>query len=33
MSPQHIVYNLRNHFENIVDSHFLDPGRAPIIRE
>ncbi|OAA69629.1 hypothetical protein ISF_02899 [Cordyceps fumosorosea ARSEF 2679] len=33
MAPQHIIYNLRNHFENIVDNHYLDPGRAPIVRE
>lgn len=33
MVPQYIIYNLRNHFENIVDAGNLDLQRTPIIRE
>lgn len=30
--PQYIIYNLRNHFENIVDMNLLDDRRTPIVR-
>ncbi|KAK3186463.1 hypothetical protein K4F52_004764 [Lecanicillium sp. MT-2017a] len=33
MAPQYIIYNLRNHFENIVDMGNLDDRRTPIMRE
>ncbi|KAK2597405.1 hypothetical protein QQS21_005953 [Conoideocrella luteorostrata] len=33
MVSQHIIYNLRNHFENIVDLGNLDDRRTPIVRE
>jgi hypothetical protein len=32
LAPQYIVYNLRNHFENIVDMGNLDDRRTPIMR-
>ena len=32
LTSQHIVYNLRNHFENVVDLGNLDDRRTPIIR-
>ncbi|GJN71111.1 hypothetical protein PLICBS_005173 [Purpureocillium lilacinum] len=31
--PHHIIYNLRNHFENLSDIGNIDDRRAPIIRE
>ncbi|UNI17753.1 hypothetical protein JDV02_004073 [Purpureocillium takamizusanense] len=31
--PYHVIYNLRNHFENLVDLGNIDECRAPIIRE
>lgn len=33
MAPQYIIYNLRNHFENIVDMGNLDDRRTPIMRK
>lgn len=33
MGPQHIIYCIRNHFENLIDGANLDERRAPIIRE
>ncbi|POR31561.1 Uncharacterized protein TPAR_08246 [Tolypocladium paradoxum] len=33
MTSQHLIYNLRNHFENFVDLGNLDDRRTPIIRE
>ncbi|KPM37840.1 hypothetical protein AK830_g8744 [Neonectria ditissima] len=33
MAPQHIVYNIRNHFKNLVDRGNLDERKAPIVRE
>ncbi|KAM3513511.1 hypothetical protein MY11210_002798 [Beauveria gryllotalpidicola] len=33
MVPQHVIYQLHNHFENIVDNHCLDHGRAAFVRE
>lgn len=33
LAPQYIIYNLRNHFENIVDMGNLDDRRTPIMRE
>ncbi|EGX97083.1 hypothetical protein CCM_01742 [Cordyceps militaris CM01] len=33
MSPQHILYTLRNHFENMIDNRCLDPVRASFVRE
>ncbi|PHH84515.1 hypothetical protein CDD83_1824 [Cordyceps sp. RAO-2017] len=33
IAPQHILYKLRNHFENMVDSRNIDDRRTPIIRE
>lgn len=31
--PNHIIFNLRNHFENLVDLRNVDDRRTPIIRE
>lgn len=31
--PHHIIYNLRNHFENLSDIGNIDDRRAPIIRK
>ncbi|KAF7551110.1 hypothetical protein G7Z17_g5232 [Cylindrodendrum hubeiense] len=31
VGPQHIIYCIRNHFENLVDGGNLDERRAPII--
>lgn len=33
VAPQYIIYNLRNHFENIVDRGSLDDRRTPIVRK
>jgi hypothetical protein len=33
MAAQHIIFNLRNHFENIVDRGNLDDRRVPIMRK
>ncbi|KAH6889719.1 hypothetical protein B0T10DRAFT_571779 [Thelonectria olida] len=33
MTSHHIIYNIRNHFENLVDQGNLDERRAPIVRE
>ncbi|KJZ77230.1 hypothetical protein HIM_03551 [Hirsutella minnesotensis 3608] len=33
LSTQHIIYTLRNHFENLVDLRNVDDRRTPIIRE
>lgn len=32
MTTHHIIYNLRSHFENLVDQGNLDERRAPIVR-
>jgi hypothetical protein len=32
MASHHIIYNIRNHFENLVDQGNLDERRAPIVR-
>lgn len=32
MAPQYIIYNLRNHLENITDMGNMDDRRTPIIR-
>lgn len=32
LASQHIIYSLRNHFENLVDLGHLDDRRTPIIR-
>ncbi|KAM4064504.1 hypothetical protein HRG_005131 [Hirsutella rhossiliensis] len=33
LTSQHIIFNLRNHFENLVDLRNVDDRRTPIIRE
>ncbi|KAK0392002.1 hypothetical protein NLU13_1500 [Sarocladium strictum] len=33
LGPEHIMYNLRNHFENIVDWGNMNERRTPIVRE
>ncbi|KAM3456318.1 hypothetical protein NHJ6243_008237 [Beauveria neobassiana] len=33
MMPEHIICQLRDHFENLIDSHRLDPSLAPHARE
>lgn len=33
LTSQHIIFKLRNHFENLVDLENVDDRRAPIIRE
>lgn len=33
MATQHVIFHLRNHFENLVDNGNLDDRRMPIVRQ